>query len=191
MAMKRRMALPWRVAWGVGAILVLALAGLPAALAQSNLPPAVQTDLLRDQIYGEAKANDPEAVLRSLDQYKKLDGVVVLPPPLLWIEAKAAHDAGDGKRALDALGSFLASSPRGSAQYNEALASYPTYQQAAGAADALQIDARRAASQASIPTVLSEIESTIVTVPGGRLSIGSTGAMAGALHVKTPGGRGR
>lgn len=137
--------------------------------AQTNLPSAVQADLLRDQIYTEAKSNDPEAVLRSIDQYKKLGAD--FPTPLLWIEAKAAHDSGDAQRALNALGDFLARTDRGSQQYQAALALYPQYENDATTNAKLRTDARRSALVSRVSQVVQEMDHAIVTVDGGRLSI--------------------
>lgn len=145
------------------------LLGASHASAQSNLPPAVQADLLRDQIYAEAKANDSEAVLRSIDQYKKLG--VEFPTPLLWIEAKAAHDSGDAQRALRALGDFLAKTDRGTEQHKEALALYPQYLKSSEAYSQQQTDALRASLAALVPKVIDEMRDGLVSIPGGHLSI--------------------
>jgi hypothetical protein len=113
--------------------MVFASISFHAVFAQSDLPPTVQGDLLRNQIIEQAKANDADGVLASLDQYHKLVDANKLefPVPLSWIEAKAARDAGDSKRALAALTAFLSHADRDSAEYKEALTLYPAYQQAA------------------------------------------------------------
>jgi len=154
---------------GLVALLALAVATLDgsAGLAQSNLPVAVQVDLLRDQIYAAAKANDSEAVLGSIDKYKQLG--VALPVPLLWIEAKAAHDSGDAQRALNALGDFLAKTDRSSEQYKEALALYPKYQQDATLSESQIVDSRRQAMRTRIPEVVSQLEEDLVLIHGGDL----------------------
>jgi hypothetical protein len=71
-------------------------------LAQPRLAPDVQADLLREKIYAQVQSNDSDATLVSLDQYHTLAQrlKLVFPPPLYFIEAKAAHDAGDATRAL-------------------------------------------------------------------------------------------
>jgi hypothetical protein len=137
-----------------------------ATFPQSNLPPAVQADLLRDQIYAEAKALDFDGVLKSIDQYRKL--ALPFPPPLLWLEAKAAHDSGDAQRALHALEEFLATTERSSEKYKEALALYPTYQQIIASAKQQEADARRASLVGKIPGSMIEMESHLVSVPGGE-----------------------
>lgn len=151
------------------ALLLVALAGFRLALAQSDLPPAAQADLLRDQIYAQAKANDPEGVLHSIDAYKKLP--VAFPPPLLWLEAMAAHDAGDSGRAVTALTGFIARAERGSDQYREALALYPAYKKAADAAAALQVDARRQALLQRVPVILAEVQANTVRFKAGGFDV--------------------
>jgi len=158
---------------------------VPLAFAQSDLPPTVQADLLRDQIYAEAKANDSDAVIRSIDEYHKLilDAYqkylsdpsrypeaqynFAFPRPLYWIEAKAAHEAGDPKRALSSLSDFLRTADRASDQYKEALALYPKYQHDAAAAGQQESDARRHALVMRVPEVLAQIEASAVPLPGG------------------------
>jgi len=146
------------------------------ALAQSNLPPTVQADLLRDQIYAEAKANDSDAVIRAIDQYKKLvsdnqSSRMVFPTPLLWIEAKAAHESGDAPRALKALGDFLANTDRSSDQYKEALALYSKYQADATSAAKQQGDAKRAALVPRIAELLSRVQSDLIKIPAGNVTV--------------------
>jgi hypothetical protein len=101
--------------------------------AKPRLSPEVQGDLLREKIYAQAKAHDSDATLVSLDQYHKLAQrlKLVFPPPLYFVEAKVAHDAGDATRALSALIEFLHRANRNSDQYKQALALYPQYQQLA------------------------------------------------------------
>jgi hypothetical protein len=101
--------------------------------AQPSLAPSVQADLLREKIESQAKSNDPNTTLLTLDQYHKLaqDSQLAFPPPLYLIEAKAAHAAGDSGRALSALTEFLHRANQNSEQYKEALALYPQYQQLA------------------------------------------------------------
>jgi hypothetical protein len=99
---------------------------------------SVQADLLREKIYAQVKSNDAAAALVSLDQYHKLAQRLRLrfPPPLYFIEAKTAHEAGDATRALSALVEFLHRANRHSDQYKEALGLYPQYQQLAEGAAA-------------------------------------------------------
>jgi hypothetical protein len=101
--------------------------------AQPRPAPSVQADLLREKIYAQVKSNDAAAAMVSLDQYHKLAQRLQLrfPPPLYFIEAKTAHEAGDPTRALSALVEFLHRANRHSDQYKEALGLYPQYQQLA------------------------------------------------------------
>jgi 5'-3' exonuclease len=105
--------------------------------AKPRLSPDVQGDLWREKIYAQAKANDSDATLVSLDQYHKLAQrlKLVFPPPLYLVEAKAAHETGDATRALSALTEFLHRTNRHSNQYKDALALYPQYQQSAAKGD--------------------------------------------------------
>jgi Sulfatase-modifying factor enzyme 1 len=134
--------------------------------AQQELAPTVQADLLRDQIYAQAKANDTEAVLASLDQYKKLD--IPFPAPLLWIEAKAAHESGDSKRALEALTTYLNGADHKSDQYKEGLALYPKYKADVEASKQLQTDARRQALITRIPEVVAQLNASVIPIFAGR-----------------------
>ena len=145
---------------------------LGVAVAQSDLPPAVQADLLRNQIIAQAKANDADGVLVSLDQYHKLVDANKLefPAPLSWIEAKAANDVGDSKRALAALTVFLRHADRGFAEYKQALALYPAYQQTAKSNDALERDAQRQAVIIRIPDVLRQMRENLVEIPEGQFT---------------------
>ena len=107
-------------------------------LAPPRLAPSVQADLLREKIYAQVKSNDAAAAMVSLDQYHKLAQRLQLrfPPPLYFIEAKTAHEAGDATRALSALVEFLHRANRHSDQYKEALGLYPQYRQLAEGAAA-------------------------------------------------------
>ena len=144
---------------------------LPTVLLGQGLAPSVQADLLRNQIVEQAKANNPEAVLATLDQYHKLvtDNNLMFPPPLYLIEAKAAHDAGVAQRALSALAQFLNSSDHSSAQYKEALALYPEYEKRS-AGEAQQV--LRAAG-------FGDLESLMVAIPGGSFRMGD---LSGNYH---------
>jgi hypothetical protein len=143
-----------------------------AVLGQSNLPPAVQADLLRDRVYAQAKANDPDAVLASIDKYQELVTSYKLefPLPLRWIEAKAAHEAGDPIRAEAALGEFLSKTDRNSDKYKEALALYPQYQEAAEIAKRQEADARRASLATRVPEMLAQINADVVTIPAEKIA---------------------
>jgi hypothetical protein len=102
-------------------------------LPQPRLAPSVQADLLREKIDAQANADHPDAMLVSLDQYHKLVHrlKLVFSPPLYFVEANAAHEAGDATRALSALIEFLHRAYRNSDQYKDALALYPQYPQLA------------------------------------------------------------
>jgi formylglycine-generating enzyme required for sulfatase activity len=149
----------------------------PTLVFGQALAPSVQAELLRDKIYTQAKANDADSVLKSLDQYHKLvdDNKLTFPPPLYLIEAKAAHDAGDGDRALAALTEFLNKSEPDSSGHREALALYPQYEQANASRNKLSEDARRQALSARIPEVIAQINASVVAVQGGRLTCPKNG----------------
>jgi formylglycine-generating enzyme required for sulfatase activity len=150
-------------------ILLAVLVGGTQSTAQ-GLAPSVQADLLRNKIYAQAKANDADGVMVSLDQYHKLvsDNNLAFPPALYWIEAKAAHDSADAKRALSALTQFLNVTDHGSSQYKEALALYPQYEQAVAASKILAEDSKRQALIARIPEVVAQIAESLVEVQGER-----------------------
>src|ERR1700683_3183337 len=118
--------------------LLMCLFHFGVCAAQPRPAPSVQADLLREKIYAQVKSNDAAAALVSLDQYHKLAQRLRLrfPPPLYFIEAKTAHEAGDATRALSALVEFLHRANRHSDQYKEALGLYPQYQQLAEGAAA-------------------------------------------------------
>jgi formylglycine-generating enzyme required for sulfatase activity len=149
----------------------------PTLLSGQGLTPSVQAELLRDKIVSQAKANDADGVLKSLDQYHKLvdDNKLTFPPPLYLIEAKAAHDAGDANRALSALTEFLNKSEADSSGHKEALALYPQYQQSSASAYKLSEDARLQALSARIPEVLAQINASVVAVTGGRITCSKIG----------------
>lgn len=102
------------------------------AAAQSTLPPQVQADLLKQQIVDALKQEDLKAALAAFDKYHALK--VKMPPPLLFLEAKAASAAGDPLRAFKSLEAFLKATPQEGKQYSEALTLYPQYETAAGPA---------------------------------------------------------
>ena len=102
-------------------------------IAQSNLPDDVRADILRAQIIKDAQPNkkgrlDYAAILEAIDEYKKLD--VEMPPPLLLVEAKAAHAISDPVRAIEALEAFMVAADRKSPEYQKAIQIYPDYQTA-------------------------------------------------------------
>jgi len=143
---------------------------IPSAIwAQQGPAPSVQADLLRDKIYAQAKANDVEAVLTSLDEYRKLS--IPFPTPLLWIEAKAARESGDSKRALEALTAYLNRTDHNPDQYKEGLALYPSYKKEAEGSTQLQTDSRRQALIARIPEVVTQLNNSVVSIPGGLATL--------------------
>jgi hypothetical protein len=151
--------------------LVLSLGLLSTGLyAQQGLAPAVQADLLRNQIIAQAKANNEDGVLAALEQYHKLVDAnrLEFPVPLYWIEAKAAHDTGDSKRALSSLTQFLNMADHGSAEYKEGLALFPAYQDAVGKSQALERDSRRAALIARVPEAIESMRTALVEIPEGQ-----------------------
>jgi hypothetical protein len=140
------------VARTVGIWFAITIAAPMAVLAaNSSLPKQVQADLLRNQIVADVKTNNLQGALEAIDSYKKLK--VPFPTPLSLIEAKVAYAAGDKIRAKKALEAFLKHVDRNSPQYQEALALYPAYQQAAEpliakAAQERELARRRAAAKA-------------------------------------------
>jgi hypothetical protein len=89
------------------------------AFGQSSLSPAVQADLLEDQIIESAKAHDYRRMLRLIEERKKLPDI---PPAFLYEEAKAAYQVGDRDRALSADSEFLHKVGKTSRQYDAARA---------------------------------------------------------------------
>jgi hypothetical protein len=116
----------WRYAY------LLLLAGyLPESFSQSALPDDIRADILRAQIVREAKGDgkghqDYAAILKDVDEYKTLD--VPIPPPILLVEAKAAHVKSDPIRAIEALESFMVVADKKSTEYKQAVDLYPDYQ---------------------------------------------------------------
>jgi hypothetical protein len=97
--------------------------------AQAPLPIEVQADLLRNRISASARANDLKNALDAINEYKKLR--IEVPPPILLVEAKAAHQSGDPLRAFTTLSAYLRSADRTSDGYRNALSIYPEYHVAA------------------------------------------------------------
>jgi hypothetical protein len=155
-----------------GPVVALMMVLGPTLLLGQGLAPSVQADLLRNQIYAQAKANDADSILKSLDQYHKLveDNKLDFPVPLYWIEAKAAHDTGDTARALNSLTQFLNKADHGSAEYKEGLALYPVYQDAVGKSLALARDAKRAALITRVPEVIESMRKSLKEIPEGQFS---------------------
>jgi hypothetical protein len=111
---------------------VLGITHTNAVLAQTELPVKVQADLLVNKVIAAAKGGDLQEVLADINQLKELK--VDVPPPILLVEAKAAHTTGDPLRAFTALKAYLGVSHDDSKGYKEALALYPAYQRDAAPA---------------------------------------------------------
>ena len=105
-----------RVRWRV---LLAGLFTLFIAYGAVALPPEVQADLLKQQIVDALKKEDVKTALAAFDKYHALN--VKMPPPLMFLEAKAAWAAGDSLRAYESLEAFLKVSPQEGKQYSEAL----------------------------------------------------------------------
>lgn len=97
---------------------------------QAPLPLSVQQDLLKQRILSSLQRKDLKDVLKAVNELRRLGAE--LPPPLAFVEAKAASETGDHSRALRALTESLRGLDRNSPQYSQALALYPKYQTAAG-----------------------------------------------------------
>jgi formylglycine-generating enzyme required for sulfatase activity len=163
----------------VYATLLLAIS--PALFAQSALPPEVQADLLKTQVLNAMKAENIQSILASMNQYRELN--LPIPPPLLFIEAKAAAKANDPVRAFSALEEYLKTASRDGRQYNEALGLYPQYQGPAHTAlakkaeeERIDAEAKAAALKAAvmktIPTLLAEIQGAMKYIPAGTFRMG-------------------
>ena len=88
------------------------------AFAQSDVPVDVQARLLNDKIISATKANKPEAMIGYIEQFKKLGSI--FPNRLLVIEARAAYQLGDSKRAVSALREYFKVANKGDEGYREA-----------------------------------------------------------------------
>lgn len=93
---------------------------------RSSLPPEVQADILKSKILKSLEAKDFKGVLVAADQFEKLK--LPVPPPIRFIEAKAAAATVDPIRAFATLQDFMATADRNSKQYKEALDLYPKYE---------------------------------------------------------------
>lgn len=117
----RPSALKWH---GAIAVLVLTTVGW----AQSDLPPKVQADILRQQIVEAARNHQPQDVLSAAESYRALQtkGIQV-PPGVFYLEATAADEMGDHLRAYDALIYYLKVASSADIYYRDALHLYPQY----------------------------------------------------------------
>lgn len=181
-------AITLRAATALWVTLVLSALHVSPIMAQQGLAPSVEADLLRDKIYVQAKANDADGVIASLDQYHKLVDAnkLTFPVPLYWIEAKAARDTGDARHAFAALTEFLNKADHGSTEYKEGLALYPAYEQAVKDSEALQDDARRAALIARVPEVIQSIRESLVEIPEGQFSCPAKNFSCAGLAKRPP-----
>ncbi|MBK6511601.1 MAG: hypothetical protein IPG06_20605 [Haliea sp.] len=66
--------------------------------------PKCKRDLLKQQIVDALKKEDVKTALAAFDKYHALN--VKMPPPLMFLEAKAAWAAGDSLRAYESLEAF-------------------------------------------------------------------------------------
>jgi formylglycine-generating enzyme required for sulfatase activity len=148
-----------------------------AAVAQSNLPVEVQVDLLRNRILEDVKTSQLTDALKAIDEYKALG--VVLPPPLLLAEARAASKNGDPFRAKAALDDFLGQADRSSKSYQEGLALYPSINRAAE--DAAVTNPMRATQYANataqqrlkpLGPAFEGLLANMVQIPAGSFSMG-------------------
>lgn len=96
--------------------------------AQSDLPPKVQADILRQQIVEASRNHQPQEVLSAAESYRALrpKGIQV-PPGVFYLEATAADDIGDHLRAYDALTYYLKVASSMDIFYRDALHLYPQY----------------------------------------------------------------
>lgn len=153
----------------VVSMLALALCGIvlsSLSLAQTKLPPEVQADLLKTQILQALEAKDFKGVLDAAKQYDELK--LPMPPPLRFIEAKAASATGDATRAFATLERYLATTDRKGRQYAEALALHDKYH-AAAAKVIDKIAATKAKWDAALPPIrdlLRMIASDMINIPG-------------------------
>jgi len=108
------------------AIVVWALTSV--GWAQSDLPPKVQADILRQQIVEASRNHQPREVLSAAESYRALrpKGIQV-PPGVFYLEATAADDIGDHLRAYDALTYYLKVASSMDIFYRDALHLYPQY----------------------------------------------------------------
>jgi formylglycine-generating enzyme required for sulfatase activity len=132
-------------------------------------------------------AEDVKSILSAMDRYHQLK--VPIPPPLLFVEAKAAK-ANDPVRAFSALQEFLKNTPRDGRAYSEALAIFPEYERAAQAEQAKLADEQRVAKEAKeherqveaatqkdaalqrLPQIVAEIQDSMHTIPAGSFRMG-------------------
>lgn len=128
------------------------------ATAQSTLPPAVQADILKAQIFEALKKKDFKLVLSEMDKYHKLErqGIEV-PVPLLFYEAKAASETGDLARAHDVLEAYLKRATSADRNYAEAIRWYPALTASEPIrARALSVETQKRQKVNSLNTELSE-----------------------------------
>ena len=165
-----------RISAGLAGLFTLWI--LCGAAAQSSLPPQVQADLVKQQIVDALKKEDVKTALAAFDKYHELK--VKMPPPMMFLEAKAASAAGDALRAFKSLEAFLKTSPKEGKQYRQALALYPQYEEAAK--PALEEEARSRFGQftlvdidpPSAKVILPDIEPSYspgMTLPVGEVNV--------------------
>lgn len=112
------------------AIIGLTILGLAlSAMAQSDLPPKVQADLLLEEISDQIKVKNFEGALFLIQRYKwtvraERDPGLTIPPPLLLTEAKLALTVGNIFKAKQVLTEYFEVAPQEGDSYKQALALY-------------------------------------------------------------------
>jgi len=143
----------------------LLIACCAVAYAQSNFPPEVQRQLLRQKILDAGKRSDWAVVVSAIEEYRQLaknhpnDPTLEVPPALLADEAIAADKLGDDTRAAAALEEYFQKGSSQDALYKKAIELYPT--------------AKKNAKVALLNNFLRTLDSQMVLVPGGRFQMGS------------------
>lgn len=98
------------------------------ASAQSNLPPQVRADLLKQRIVEEYDSKKLEKILSSMDEYYILeDQGMDIPAPLRLLDAESSFALARYSRALCALEAYLNNADRESDGYARALKNYDSY----------------------------------------------------------------
>jgi hypothetical protein len=94
--------------WASTAFAIIAIALSVPANSQPDLPPKVQADILKRQIFDAFQKGRSSDVLAASDQFHALESQgITIPPGVLWIEANAADKSGDSLRAYDAVTAYL------------------------------------------------------------------------------------
>lgn len=136
-----------------------------SAFSQSNLPPDVQADLLKNQIVDQFKRNDAEGALNSIERYKRIG--VTVPPVLYFYEAKAATTTKEYLRAKTAMEQYF-KEEHDDSHYAEALKLYPQIQETANQ---------------EMTVIVRSVAGTLqlVNIPGGAFMMGNA-----AVNFESP-----